>query len=1024
MDDASRPGQPAPLETVVTQGASGGRSGQFPHAGENLFAGLLLLLVADLVVETVLSRAGVRWVAAGIGLAGIVLALAAWRRYRAAAAAWASVFVLLAILAVTSWMTNGTMAGVVFLRQPTSAVIACVAALGVLLATLTAARLKRLPLPGKALVGLVALYALWSLAWGVIARTPYPALVQGGSAWQRLPFWLQGAFLGVAIVLPAGLLAQLLQARTAFRAGTAAGWMKQSLALILVAAIASSGFAGSTSPSLVTGLVTGAADPLAAPGPGQAGAAAPTAALTDASLKSFPRLEPMAGIPGGAPQSFDEASRRLDRILAVVRGVSGLVDPADVEVAARAEKNGRDVDANFAFVRDAIRWEPYAGALRGAQGTLVAASGNALDRALLLAGLLEHHGLRARIVHGTLTSEQAGRLLSRFFEPPRTGDADTAADVRRLATQAGETELLAAAEQATARGTRAAAWLDARAERSAAVLQKAAGDPGQWFRDRAATAVAEGVRSHYWLQVQQAGAWVDLDPSFPDARAGQRLTEPDRDFGVRALPPETQHRVRITMTAEYLQGERRVEERVLDLNVPTRDVALDQIRVVNYPADVPPGGDLSLARSFQAAARVGRKDYPGKKYWIDGEPAPSMPDIGSALFGAEQPVSRKLTAVWLEIAATGPSAPSRVERRYVMDLVGRAARAAGPKAGTPLEVAAERKAYLAVRVFDVLVMPSPYTPRLGEWMASRSVLDSEGLLRLSLEARHGRADKRAVYAAAARMKTPVFSDALTALGSSVGRYISRQTGETRLAQQGPFIGMFVQGFEPGSVLRNPVGRPLLRQGFDIVAPGAVPVGGTSADRARGGLAYGAYLTDLELALALEGLPPGAAPPDNASAAMEQAGAADARFTVLRNQADAGSLAASADAAAAVRADLESGHLVLAPAAVRDGAATWWRVDPGTGVCLGVNERGEGQAMTEREITMVNIVISAVSGVWCLMKVDRKFSEGEISEGGKKLGVLVCVVGFFAGYVTAFTGSLAASTVGMGVGMLGDICNTN
>ena len=81
-------------------------------------------------------------------------------------------------------------------------------------------------------------------------------------------------------------------------------------------------------------------------------------------------------------------------------------------------------------------------------------------------------------------------------------------------------------------------------------------------------------------------------------------------------------------------------------------------------------------------------------------------------------------------------------------------------------------------------------------------------------------------------------------------------------------------------------------------------------------------------------------------------------------------------------------------------------------------------MTEMDIAMVNVVIAAVSGVWCLLKVDRKFSEGEISEDGKTLGVLVCIVGCFAGYVSAFTGSLAAAIVGMSVGMLGDMCDTN
>src|SRR5690349_20231057 len=62
------------------------------------------------------------------------------------------------------------------------------------------------------------------------------------------------------------------------------------------------------------------------------------------------------------------------------------VDPLIDEIAYQLDY---DTEKIAAFVTAEIRYEPYAGALRGAIGTLWAGAGNSVDTAQLLAALLE-----------------------------------------------------------------------------------------------------------------------------------------------------------------------------------------------------------------------------------------------------------------------------------------------------------------------------------------------------------------------------------------------------------------------------------------------------------------------------------------------------------------------------------------------------------------------------------------------------------------------------------------------------------
>ena len=157
----------------------------------------------------------------------------------------------------------------------------------------------------------------------------------------------------------------------------------------------------------------------------------------------------------------------------------------ELTIAAVVARLPAEWEAPLFFVQGAIGHVPYTGSVRGARGTLESGGGNAVDQALLLAALLGVRGVETRFARGRLDWADAARLVVGTSAPaaPEPGDP----------------------------------W-------------------PRWL---------EGAADHWWVQARRDGQWVDLDPSFVDAAAGEPVAAASEWHD--RLPAELLTRVRVEL---------------------------------------------------------------------------------------------------------------------------------------------------------------------------------------------------------------------------------------------------------------------------------------------------------------------------------------------------------------------------------------------------------------------------------------------------------------------------------------------
>ncbi len=259
--EAPKPSRPAPAAEAPRPPASGAETPQSSAAkpaaskpdapGQPLWqrlvyafgAVVLYALLINVAVEAVLQASPIRWGVVGVVAGLLVLNVLLWRRTGWPMKAGLAALTLLGLLAFSVWFAGDVNQGLMVVQQSPMVVVAAVTALMVALAGLSLMQIK-MPWWDRLLIGVVAAYGAAAFVLPLVTDIAFPSLMEGGGFWEGVPFWLQGGFVGVLVLMPAALLALLITGIVRVRGKQLWGWGFKILAFGLGLLLALEAFWG------------------------------------------------------------------------------------------------------------------------------------------------------------------------------------------------------------------------------------------------------------------------------------------------------------------------------------------------------------------------------------------------------------------------------------------------------------------------------------------------------------------------------------------------------------------------------------------------------------------------------------------------------------------------------------------------------------------------------------------------------------------------------------------------------------
>ena len=649
--------------------------------------------------------------------------------------------------------------------------------------------------------------------------------------------------------------------------------------------------------------------------------------------------------------SVDRPGTRLLGVgLSCLLVVAAAVPAAGSRVENAVSSLGHDALAILDFVASGIRYEPYDGVLRGAEGTLASRAGNSADQAVLLATLLEQAGIEHRFALGPIDDALASAMLDSAIL-----DAQA---VRRVAEEA----MTSPSDSSTARSTlredgseggpprgpsEAAAnlleeWsmeaLQSTIETITVALEAADIDVADGFSD---VPPVERER-HVWVQAHTGDTWVDLDPTLAVIGAGPVEPEETR----ASLPDELFHRLELAIVAEVLKDDELETDELLSISGTASELTGRPMLVANVDeASLP-----TLAQRFESVLATttyrpvivfDSDSYVGAPMMIDGSESGDQ-GLGGGFFSVD--TGSVATAQWVELRLTAPGSEEVTIRRNTFDRIPPGVRERGIV--TSDDVLPFEMVDLGGEVGRV-----PAALRSASWIAIET-----GLPSLDAPVMRVPPEDPAAFA-----KLPFSHHVLTEI---IGHKVADEHG-IRPFPQGPNVTALT--LEVGT---DPAGLPKAGLVYDIWhrERGALPVTGQSSGlnpRAVPGVL--AHLTERLLSV-------GVGRDDTANdgsvgALFEVAAAEGIGLRVLTSADEVERLGLPSRAHAELLQGLDGGFVAVVPEVgvpiAGDLRLGWWLVDPKTGRVADEMDDGRGISATADAVFKLSSV-AALAFSMCLV----------------------------------------------------------
>ena len=656
------------------------------------------------------------------------------------------------------------------------------------------------------------------------------------------------------------------------------------------------------------------------------------------SRREFLRAVAASGIAAGGVAGVASASIRQG----APRASRAADQLSDGPIADLASALAYDVEAMFRFVADEVAYHPYAGALRGARGTLAARAGNSVDKALLLGELLEASLVTHRYAAGPLDAAAVIGLEEAMR--PSSADLEASAIDALAGTIPGQgeqpatldAEAAALAESGAADADRVAAWATQQLTSTLADIDAALGSAGIVLPVGLALIPLREIDQHLWVQAAQGSDWLDLDPSIAGTPIGQRVATSVEPF--ETLPDDLFHRVDLSVIGERTGPGGLTTATLLKVSERSDVLAGLPITFMNVdPAGVERLGQVvspvAGVASYVPTLVIGEEAFAGSPIRF-GRPDGQTEDLlggSEGLLGDAK--GDESTAEWLEISILSPDREPITARRAIFDRFGLARRAADD--------------------VDPSGLPPVPTVPVAEGSSPRAL---PALAATWLAVSVGLPDRNAPVSRQAATDVGAFSAVAHA------QHLFREIGDLALA-----VPMGSWSFADAPNVASRTFSPRLPDGGEPEAElvldiwhrsrGVRPIAGTTLD-ASSAVAAGVLDHIIERLLtgdAVERASDATSTPASVGAVFDAAREQGIGLRLLGSPDDVGHLGYHPDVSTLLATDLADGWLAVVPERPvplgdRDRAG-WWLVDPGSGRAMDRLDDGRGAQGIEFQATL-------------------------------------------------------------------------